>query len=448
MAKLKAKHVVIGLGKSGLSCVRFLKRLGCDVVVIDTRTQPPGKDQLKCEFSDVELYTGELDQFDLTKAQELVISPGISIRTPAIAKAIAAGVPYSGDVELFAKSVDAPVIAITGSNGKSTVVTMVGKALEALGYSVCVAGNIGVPVLDVLTEVENVDVWVLELSSFQLETTHSLRSKIAVNLNVTEDHMDRYDSLDDYAMAKQRIYEGCEAAVYWLKDHRSKPIQGVRTLLPFGGDTKAHGRFYVSEDDSAVMDGQRRVVGVDELHIKGAHNLLNVAACLTIVAEFSKQDYRNALVAIRAFPGLPHRCQWVGSVSGASWFNDSKGTNVGSTVAAIKGLSDGAKGRLMLIAGGDGKGADFTELKDALEGRVTKAVLFGRDAKILADALQGVAALSIVETMQQAVEMLKGEVKDGDVVLFSPACASFDQFKNYEDRGRQFVAAVRAEEGA
>lgn len=445
MAKLKDKHVVIGLGKTGLSCVRFLKRLGCEVAVIDTRSEPPGKAELETEFADVKLYTGALDQFDLSKASELVVSPGLALSQPAIAKAIAAGVPFSGDVELFAKSVDAPVIAVTGSNGKSTVVTLIGKALEALGYDVCVAGNIGLPVLDALSEAIDVDVWVLELSSFQLETTHSLRARVAVNLNVSEDHMDRYDSLDQYALAKQRIFEGCEAAVHWISDHRTKPVHGAGSVLAFGGSDSSHGRFYVDESavPATVMDGSRVVLNADELHVRGSHNLLNVAACLTVVAEFTDGRYARSLPAIKAFSGLPHRCQWVADVAGASWFNDSKGTNVGSTVAAINGLEGSLKGRLFLIAGGDSKGADFAPLASAVKGRVEEVVLFGRDQTVLAEALAGSVALHKTETMQEAVSYLKSLVVAGDVVLFSPACASFDQFKNYEDRGYQFVAAVR-----
>ncbi|RLT91377.1 MAG: UDP-N-acetylmuramoyl-L-alanine--D-glutamate ligase [Ketobacter sp. GenoA1] len=445
VAKIKNKHVVIGLGKTGLSCVRFLKRLDCEVAVIDTRTEPPGRQELAQEFPTVQLYCGELEQFDLSKAQELVVSPGIAISTPAIAKAIAAGVPCSGDVELFAKSVDAPVIAVTGSNGKSTVVSIIGKALEALGYNVCVAGNIGLPVLDALSTALDVDVWVLELSSFQLETTHSLRAKIAVNLNVTEDHMDRYDSLEDYAMAKQRIFEGCEAAVYWLSDHRTKPIQAVPTLLPFGGDTQAHGRFYVDDSgtETCVMDGTKAVLTDAELHVRGAHNLLNVAACLAVIAEFSGDRYSDALPAIKAFPGLPHRCQWVADVDGVAWFNDSKGTNVGSSVAAIRGLAENIKGRLFLLAGGEGKDADFQPLATAIEEKVDQVVVFGRDAQEIADAVAGAKPVEKMENMKAAVEWIKGRAKVGDVVLFSPACASFDQFKNYEDRGHQFMTAVR-----
>ena len=445
MANLKDKHVVIGLGKTGLSCVRFLKRLGCEVLVIDTRAEPPGKDELEQQFPDVKFYSGDLDQFDLGKARELVVSPGIAIQTPAIAKAIAAGVPCSGDVELFAKSVDAPVIAVTGSNGKSTVVSIIGKALEALGYNVCVAGNIGLPVLDALSSAIEVDVWVLELSSFQLETTQSLRPKVAVNLNVTEDHMDRYGSLDEYAMAKQRIFDGCDAAVYWLEDHRSKPIQGSRTQLPFGGDSGTHGRFYVDMQSQpySVMDGAKVVLTADDLHIRGAHNLLNLAACLTVLSEFAGSHYVDALDAIKAFPGLPHRCQWVADIDGVSWFNDSKGTNVGSTVAAINGLDGSVKGNLYLIAGGEGKGADFAPLATAANGRVAELIVYGRDAQLIADAVGDAVPVVSVGTMVDAVASIKLKAQPGDAVLFSPACASFDQFKNYEDRGYQFVAAVK-----
>jgi len=445
VARIKDKHVVIGLGKTGLSCVRFLKRLDCEVVVIDTRAEPPGVTELKHEFPEVQLHCGELSQFDLSKALELVVSPGVAINTPAIAKAIASGVPVSGDVELFAKSVDAPVIAVTGSNGKSTVVSIVGKALEALGYNVCVAGNIGLPVLDALSAALDVDVWVLELSSFQLETTYNLRPKIAVNLNISEDHMDRYDSFEDYAMAKQRIFEGCESAVYRLDDHRTKPIQAVPTLLPFGGNAEAHGRFYVSATGPSdyVMDAGKQLVPAEDLHLRGTHNLLNVAACLTVVAEFAGARYTNALAAIKAFPGLPHRCQWVADVGGVSWFNDSKGTNVGSSVAAIQGLADSVQGRLFLIVGGEGKDADFSPLASAMQGAVDQAVVFGRDAQVIEDAIAGVTDVKKVETMYEGVEWIKSRVNPGDAVLFSPACASFDQFKSYEDRGYQFMAAVK-----
>ncbi|RLP53659.1 MAG: UDP-N-acetylmuramoyl-L-alanine--D-glutamate ligase [Ketobacter sp.] len=449
MTQLKGKHVVIGLGKTGLSCARFLTRLGCDVVVIDTRNEPPGKTDLVSELPHVPLLTGDLKQFDLTSAQELIVSPGISIRSAAIKKAINAGVPIAGDVELFARSVAAPVIAVTGSNGKSTVVTLVGKALEAAGYEVCVAGNIGLPVLDALSSAEEVDVWVLELSSFQLETTQSLRAKVAVNLNVSEDHMDRYDSLDDYAMAKQRIFEGCESAVYWLDDHRTKPIHAIGAMRPFGGSKVVHGRFHVEAfqtvpETNYIMDGSKKVMSVEDLKLSGAHNWLNIAAVLAILTEFGV-DYQSCLETLKQYPGLRHRCQWVANIHGVNWYNDSKGTNVGAAISAITGLAGMVTGKLIWLAGGEGKGADFSELVQPVAAAVGLAILYGKDAEVLSSALQGEVSVEKVETLQQAVLLAKRHAEAGDVVLLSPACASFDQFKNYEDRGEQFIKLVKRE---
>ncbi len=445
MTQLAGKHVVIGLGKTGLSCVRFLKHLGCDVAVIDTRNHPPGLKELKAEFPDVRLLTGKIDQFDLVQAQELIVSPGLSIRTPAIAKAQAAGVSIAGDIELFCRTVSQPVIAVTGSNGKSTVVTLLGELLAAAGKQVRVAGNIGLPVLDALLEKESVDVWVLELSSFQLETTHSLHADVACILNVTEDHMDRYDSLNDYASAKQRIYNQCEKAVYWLEDPRTCPIGQSGKLVAFGKSGEKRGRFHVQKLGEAnwVMDGDNAVIGEMDLRIKGAHNLLNVAAVFAILDAFGV-EYRRVLEALRAFPGLPHRCQWVASKNDVAWYNDSKGTNVGATQAAIEGLGQTIIGRLVWIAGGDGKGANFSELRPVVEQHVRDAILLGQDADKIAATVGDICAVSRVSTLQEAVELASLRAEPGDAVLLSPACASLDMFKNYEDRGLQFVAAVQS----
>lgn len=445
MGQLTGKYVVIGLGKTGLSCVRFLKHLGCDVAVIDTRTAPPGMGELKAEFPDVRLLTGKLDQFDLTEAQELIVSPGLSIRTPAIAKAQAAGVSIAGDIELFCRTISDPVIAVTGSNGKSTVVTLLGELLQAAGMNVKVAGNIGLPVLDAMLAKEPVDVWVLELSSFQLETTHSLQAEVACILNVTEDHMDRYDSLNDYASAKQRIFTQCEKAVYWMDDARTCPIGQSGKMLAFGGNAEKHGRFYVQvgAGNSQVMDGDKPVVSDAELHIKGVHNLLNVAAVFTILDAF-EVDYRTVLEPLRQFAGLAHRCQWVTTANDVAWYNDSKGTNVGAAQAAIEGLGASIKGKLVWIAGGDGKGADFSVLAPVVGQYVRDAILLGQDADRIATAVEGICNVERVTTLVEAVEQAFALAQPGDAVLLSPACASLDMFKNYEDRGSQFVAAVQA----
>lgn len=445
MSSLAGKYVVIGLGKTGLSCVRFLTHLGCDVAVIDTRAQPPGLKELKAEFPAVRFFSGALDQFDLTQAQELIVSPGLSIRTPAIARAQAAGVSIAGDIELFCRTVSEPVIAVTGSNGKSTVVTLLGELLQAAGKKVKVAGNIGLPVLDALMAKEAVDVWVLELSSFQLETTHSLRAEVACILNVTEDHMDRYDSLNDYANAKQRIFNQCEKAVYWIDDPRTCPVGQPCKMMAFGGSGAQHGRFHVrqAEGESWVMDGDKAVVSGSELLIKGAHNLLNVAAIFSILTAF-EVDYRAVLAALRRFPGLAHRCRWVTSRNDVSWYNDSKGTNVGAAQAAIEGLGSSIPGKLVWIAGGDGKGADFSVLLPMVKQYVREAILLGRDASLIESAINDACPVTQVKTLQEAVAVAAAKARSGDAVLLSPACASLDMFKNYEDRGQQFEAAVLA----
>lgn len=444
MNQLTGKYVVIGLGKTGLSCVRFLKHLGCDVAVIDTRVQPPGLDQLNAEFSDVRFFSGSLDQFDLSAAQELIVSPGLSIRTPAIAKAQAAGVSIVGDIELFCRTVSEPIIAVTGSNGKSTVVTLLGELLAAAGLKVKTAGNIGLPVLDALLAKEPIDVWVLELSSFQLETTHSLSAQVACILNVTEDHMDRYDSLNDYASAKQRIFDRCNTAVYWIDDPRTCPVTQNCKRVAFGGESNQHGRFYVANQNgqSWVMDGNTPIIADTDLLIKGVHNLLNVAAVFTMLDAFGV-DYRSVLSALKAFPGLPHRCQWVAETNGVAWYNDSKGTNVGAAQAAIEGLGAAIAGKVIWIAGGDGKGADFSVLQPVVKRYVRHAVLLGRDADMIAMAIASVCDITKASTLQEAVSIAANIAQPADVVLLSPACASLDMFRNYEDRGDQFVAAVK-----
>ncbi len=445
MAQLSNKHVVVGLGKTGLSCVRFLRQLGCDVAVVDTRQNPPAKSELFNEFPEVKLYCGDLEQFPLDSAAELIVSPGLPLATPAIVKALHNGVPVSGDIELFARSVSAPVIAVTGSNGKSTVVTMLGQALEAAGYGVCVAGNIGLPVLDAFSTQNQVDVWVLELSSFQLETTHSLSAAVAVNLNVSEDHMDRYESLDHYALAKQRIFDNCETAVYWMEDNRSKPAQGVKVQMAFGGNSQRHGRFYLEHSGQQVVlkDGDQMVLSADDLKIKGSHNLLNLAAVLSALTQFNV-DYKTVLESLKQFPGLPHRCQWVADINGVSWYNDSKGTNVGAAIAAIRGLFPAIPGQLIWLAGGDSKKADFAELSQAISPLIGVAILYGRDRDVIAAAMAGKVEVLLTETLTEAVDLAHQKSKTGDIVLLSPACASFDQFKNYEARGEHFVRCVKA----
>ena len=445
MPQFANKQVVIGLGKTGISCVRFLRRLDCDVVVVDTRKEPPALEQLKNEFPEVRFYSGKLSQFDFSNAEELFVSPGLSIKEPALAKAHQSGVLISGDIELFARAVSAPVIAVTGSNGKSTVVTLLGELLKVAGYRVCVAGNVGLPVLDALTEQQNIDLWVLELSSFQLETIQSLTPQVAINLNVTEDHMDRYDSLDEYAMAKQRIFDNCEAGVFWQEDNRARPVHSLPATLPFGGQKEGpRGRFYLQlmQGEWWVMDGSNAVICQTDVRLKGTHNLLNIAAVLTTLVQLGI-DYQPLLAELKQFAGLPHRCQWVAEINGVNWYNDSKSTNPGSAIAALEGLSGTPTGQLIWLAGGDGKGADFSLLQSTVQQHVGLTLVFGRDKQQIASVLAGVGKVEVLETMAQAIERAYAIAQAGDMVLLSPACASLDQFTNYEQRGDQFVSQVQ-----
>ena len=437
-------RVVIGLGKTGLSCVRYLKAQGYPVAVNDTREHPPGLAELRAEFPDVEVSLGKLDAELFLRASEVISSPGISIREPAIAAAMAAGVSVVGDVELFCRAAKAPIVAITGSNAKSTVTTLVGLMGEAAGKRTGVCGNIGTPVLDMLAEGEK-DLYVMELSSFQLETTHSLKAAVAVVLNLSEDHMDRYTGMVDYHQAKHRIYRHCERFVFNREDALTVPLiaddlprasfgLGVPDLNDFG--------VRVVEGKPYLARGRETLMPVSELQIFGDHNVANALACLAL-GEAVGLPMDAMLNTLRSFTGLKHRCQRVAMHNGIGWYNDSKGTNVGATLAAINGLGAAISGKILLIAGGVGKGQDFTPLSPAMAQFGKSLILIGEDASVIdvavAAALPRLHCTSLDEAIAQALRF----AKPGDAVLLSPACASFDMFKHYEDRGDQFVAGVR-----
>jgi UDP-N-acetylmuramoylalanine--D-glutamate ligase len=437
-------RVVIGLGKTGLSCVRYLKAQGYPVAVNDTREHPPGLAELRAEFPDVEVSLGKLDAELFLRASEVISSPGISIREPAIAAAMAAGVSVVGDVELFCRAAKAPIVAITGSNAKSTVTTLVGLMGEAAGKRTGVCGNIGTPVLDMLAEGEK-DLYVMELSSFQLETTHSLKAAVAVVLNLSEDHMDRYTGMVDYHQAKHRIYRHCERFVFNREDALTVPLiaddlprasfgLGVPDLNDFG--------VRIVEGKPYLARGREMLMPVSELQIFGDHNVANALACLAL-GEAVGLPMDAMLNTLRSFTGLKHRCQRVAMHNGIGWYNDSKGTNVGATLAAINGLGAAITGKILLIAGGVGKGQDFTPLSPAMAQFGKSLILIGEDASVIdvavAAALPRLHCTSLDEAIAQALRI----AKPGDAVLLSPACASFDMFKHYEDRGDQFVAGVR-----
>jgi len=437
-------RVVVGLGKTGLSCVRFLRRQGYPVAVNDTRAQPPGLAELSAEFPEVEVSLGGLDQALLLRASEIVSSPGISINEPALAAARQAGIAVVGDVELFCREVDTPIVAITGSNAKSTVTTLVGLMVERAGRRTGVCGNIGTPVLDMLAEGEK-DLYVMELSSFQLETTHSLRAAVAVVLNISEDHMDRYAGMVEYHQAKHRIFRNCQRFVFNRDDALTMPLIAddlPRTSFGLGApDLNDYGVLQV-DGKPWLAKGREALMPVSELQIFGEHNVANALACLAL-GEAVGLEREAMLATLRDFSGLKHRCQRVALVDGTGWYNDSKGTNVGATLAAIRGLGAAIPGKLLLIAGGVGKGQDFSPLSPVLARYGKALLLIGEDGPVID---QAVAAAGLerrhCKTLDDAIAAARELARPGDAVLLSPACASFDMFKHYEDRGDQFVAGV------
>jgi UDP-N-acetylmuramoylalanine--D-glutamate ligase len=436
------KHLIVGLGMTGLSCARYLEREQIPFSVMDTRTKPPGLDVFRAEFPEVEVTAGKLDAEKLAAADVLVMSPGVDLRLPEIQQAIRSGVKVTGDIDIFAKVIKAPIVAITGSNAKSTVTMLVGEMARAAGKQVEVAGNIGTPVLDLLAR-NTAELYVLELSSFQLETTTDLGAEVATVLNLSEDHMDRYDSMADYRKAKHRIFQGCRHIVINRDDAATCPdnAAGLK-VLSFGLRTDVQ-----PESFSVLQSGNEQYLGfngqallsVQELRIAGQHNVANALAALALGYAIGL-DWEPMLGTLRTFKGLKHRCQWVAEIGGVSWYNDSKGTNVGATVAAVNGL--GVKGKVILLAGGVGKGADFSELGPVMARYGRLAIVFGEDAKKIESVLQDNVPVVRANSMQDAVLKAKAAAQGGDIVLLSPACASFDMFRNYEHRGEMFVQAV------
>lgn len=438
--------VIVGLGQTGVSCARFLARRGVDFRVVDSRTAPPALEALGKELPHVPVQLGAFDPRLLQTASELIVSPGVSLRDPAIAEAALAGVPVAGDVELFARIAGAPVVAVTGSNGKSTVTALMGELATDQGLTVAVGGNIGTPVLDLLNDPEP-DLYVLELSSFQLETTRSLNAAVATVLNVSADHMDRYMDLADYTQAKARIFRGSGVMVVNRDDPRVRAMIGEgRSVLGFGLGSPAGRDFGLAAREGALwlVRGAEALMPVRELRIRGLHNAANALASLAL-GEGMGFSLPAMLETLRRFPGLPHRCEWVARQGGVDWYNDSKGTNVGASLAAIRGLD--VTGRLVLIAGGDGKRADFLPLREVVAARARAAVLIGRDGPRIEQALGAVVPVRRARDMEEAVTIAAALALPGDAVLLSPACASFDMFTDYRARGDAFTAAVRGRAG-
>lgn len=432
--------LVLGLGTTGLSCARYLSAHGYRVRVADSRQAPPMLTSLRAEFPNMPVHTGPWDKSVLRDADLFVISPGVSLRDPEIAAVLDAGATVVGDIELFARAVTAPVIAITGANGKSTVTTLVGAMCREAGLDTEVGGNIGTPALDLLRKPEP-DVYVLELSSFQLETTFSLNARSATVLNITADHMDRYHNLEEYAAAKERIFHGDGVIVLNREDPRVMAMaQAGRRTVCFGLSLPRDDADYglmLKGDDEWLARGARALMPVAEIQLAGRHNVANALAAMAL-SEAISVPFDAMRRALARFRGLRHRTEVVGKLSGVIWINDSKGTNVGATIAALNGMDR----PVVLIAGGDGKGADFSQLRDAVRNRVRGMVLVGRDAPLLEQALGDLVPVVHATDMLDAVRQASSIARSGDAVLLSPACASFDMFRNYEHRGDVFRDAV------
>ena len=447
--------VVVGLGVSGQAICRHLTQLGRPFMVADTRETPPGLEAFQQAHPGVHVHCGALTLLDMRNAYEVVISPGVDPRTAGLEGLLDRHNPATGDpmlvgeIALFKRAVKAPIAAITGSNAKSTVTTLLGEMAAASGIKAAVGGNLGTPALDLLAQQPDADLYILELSSFQLETTPWLGAASVAFLNLCDDHLDRHGDLAGYRQAKQRIFLGAAHAVVNADDAQTWPepmldrVDYFRSEPPTGqswGLDERQGRWW-------LMQGQTPWLAADELQMAGRHNYANALAALAMgnALGFGREDMCRAL---RAFAGLPHRSEWIADINGVRWVNDSKGTNVGATLAAINGIGPTLDGKLILLAGGVGKGADFTPLTAPLAECARAAIVFGTDAPRLMEMLAGALPVERVEHLTQAMEVAFAMAEPGDCVLLSPACASLDQFANYQARGdvfRQWVARKRNE---
>lgn len=442
-------RVVVGLGKTGLSAVQYLSAQGYLVAVNDTRLSPPNVAEIP---EGVDCSFGGLDQDLLCRAEEIILSPGISPHEPELVAAQRQGVSIISDIQLLRRATDLPIVAITGSNAKSTVTTLIGEMAQAAGKRVAVGGNLGMPALQLLES--DPELIVLELSSFQLETTSHLNAAVAVVLNLSEDHLDRHGNMLTYHQIKHRIFQGCQRYVANRDDSLTRPLIADSTpCVSFGLNAPDMHQFGVLRDADGtawLARGRERLMKASLMKIKGNHNIANALAALAL-GEAVGLPLSSMLQTLQVFGGLPHRCQFVAEQAGVSFYNDSKGTNVGATLAAIEGLGASLapqQRRLVVILGGVGKGQDFQLLRSALTRYARAVVLIGEDADKIAEAMGHQIAQVQAMTLAQAIDQARLLAQAGDAVLFSPACASFDMFLNYEERGQQFMTLVHAGESA
>jgi UDP-N-acetylmuramoylalanine--D-glutamate ligase len=434
-----AKILVVGLGSTGISVAHYLQKMGFKFAIIDSRKKPPLIDEFIEIMPDTPLFTGGFDDAAFKVATHLIVSPGLSLNEKSIMKAVANGSKIVSDIDLFACSVTEPIIAITGSNGKSTVTTMVGDMAKMAGKRAAIGGNLGVPALDLIEQ--RAELYVLELSSFQLERTNFLEATAAIVLNVSADHLDRHADLAQYAATKQRVFNGKGYMVINIDDPIVKAMQEAdRNCYTFSSKTAADFCIAQSEAGEYLMGRGQALMPLSDLPLEGRHNAANALAALALAAAVDL-DLTACCKALKRFKGLEHRMQKVATVNGVNYINDSKATNIGACIAALEGYTR----KVILIAGGDAKGADMNELVPAIKEKAKCVVLMGKDSALIADALQNTEVpVYSADNMVQAVEIAATLAASGDSVLLSPACASLDQFKNYQDRGNKFAKAVLA----
>ena len=443
-----SKVLVVGLGETGASVARFLSRQSIPFMATDSRKQPPKYKEFKKLYPQVEVRLGDFDEDFFLSADSIVLSPGVSLQTSEIQHAVAKGIPVIGDIELFAREISksnrrhTSVVAITGTNGKSTVTDLFSNMAKRSGLKVVSGGNFNPPALDLIVDGEENDLYVLELSSFQLEITYSLKPTASTVLNISKDHFDRYNSLADYAKAKQKVYQGSDTVVINREEPHQFSIEPSSKMISFGLDAPDDNQFGLIQtgNGQSIAYGAQPWIDCDDLRcLPGNSGALNAQAALALGCALNLSQ-EAMLESLRCFEGLPHRFQILGTFGGVLWVNDSKATNVGAAIAALLNVERPS----VWIAGGDGKGADFLPLRDVVKGRVHTAILFGRDSSDIADVITDVVPdVKIVENLDEAVLQAQNLARVGDCVLLSPACASLDMFSSYVERGECFARAFQ-----
>lgn len=431
--------VIIGLGVTGLSMARYLYARGISFVMADTRTLPPKLDSFKREFPSVEVYLGELSTSLFKGVRRILVSPGVDINSQHIRAAVRQGTECYGDIELFANNTQKPIVAITGSNGKSTVTSLVTAMAKSAGVKAYAGGNLGFPAMELLG-FHDAELFVLELSSFQLESTYSLKPRVSAVLNISPDHLDRHDNMDCYTSIKAKIYAGAATSVINRDDRFIAKMKTSGVVVSFGLSHSGDDGFGVVHDggNTFLTKGKHRLLATKKLALQGETGVLNSLAALAI-GEALGLSLEKMLGTLKDFKGLPHRLSFIGKAGGVSWFNDSKGTNIGASISSLRSL----QANIILLAGGVFKGGDLHLLHDAVARHAKHVILFGQDAGLLKQALHGAVSTHTANSIRDAVCVAQNLSKSGDKVLLSPACASFDMYENYIARGEDFESCVR-----